>query len=194
MRSASCARNRRLTRCRITLLPTDLPTTSPTRTSSPAEQAPPDRAGRGTGRTTCTTRVGRPARRPRRITWAKSDESRRRCSAGNISVSGHHDGDRCSDRRDVNGERTRASGRELAAALTATGGQDRAPRTGPHTQSEAVGLGPTTVVRLEGPLAHGDSSKLLGGLAPASRVILRMTLVPARLDAFMDSQRRCGQR
>jgi hypothetical protein len=46
-------------------------------------------------------------------------------------------------------------GRKLAAALAAAGLQDRATRTGAHPQTEAVGLGPAAVVRLEGPLAHG---------------------------------------
>lgn len=46
------------------------------------------------------------------------------------------------------------SGRELGAALAAASGQDRAACARAHTQPEAVGLGTTPVVRLEGPLAH----------------------------------------
>lgn len=53
------------------------------------------------------------------------------------------------------------SGRQLFAALPTTGRDDRAARAGPHTQTEAVGLGPTTVVRLEGALAHGSFSRYL---------------------------------
>jgi hypothetical protein len=52
---------------------------------------------------------------------------------------------------------SRRSGREFAAALTATGGQDGTTRASPHAQTEAVRLGTTPVVRLEGPLAHGVS-------------------------------------
>src|SRR5215210_7810821 len=74
--------------------------------------------------------VGRPARRPDRTTAVNSGRRRRRACAGNTS------------------------GGELLAALAATTGDDRAARTGAHPQPEAVGLGPTTVVRLERALAH----------------------------------------
>jgi hypothetical protein len=47
------------------------------------------------------------------------------------------------------------SGRQLVAALTATGGQDGSTGAGAHPQAEAVGLGPATVVGLKGALAHG---------------------------------------
>ena len=74
--------------------------------------------------------VGRPARRPDRTTAVNSGRRRRRACAGNTS------------------------GGELLAALATTAGEDRAARTGAHPQPEAVGLGPTTVVRLERALAH----------------------------------------
>src|SRR5215212_733907 len=74
--------------------------------------------------------VGRPARRPDRTTAVISGRRRRRACAGNTS------------------------GGELLAALATTAGDDRAARTGAHPQPEAVGLGPTTVVRLERALAH----------------------------------------
>src|SRR3954454_10362432 len=74
--------------------------------------------------------VGRPARRPDRTTAVNSGRRRRRACAGNTS------------------------GGELLAALATTAGDDRAARTGAHPQPEAVGLGPTTVVRLERALAH----------------------------------------
>src|ERR671929_942788 len=74
--------------------------------------------------------VGRPARRPDRTTAVNSGRRRRRACAGNTS------------------------GGELLAALAAAAGDDGAARTGAHPQPEAVGLGPTTVVRLERALAH----------------------------------------
>ena len=46
-------------------------------------------------------------------------------------------------------------GRKFAATLAPASLQNRATRTGAHPQTEAVGLGPATVVRLVGPLAHG---------------------------------------
>ena len=45
-------------------------------------------------------------------------------------------------------------GRQLDAALAATGSQDGAAGTGTHTKAEAVLLGPTAVIRLKSPLAH----------------------------------------
>ena len=76
--------------------------------------------------------VGRPARRPDRTTAVNSGRRRRRACAGNTS------------------------GGELLATLATTAGEDRAARTGAHPQPEAVGLGPTTVVRLERALAHEE--------------------------------------
>ena len=46
------------------------------------------------------------------------------------------------------------SGRQLAAALAPASGEDGPACTGLHAQPEAVGLGPSAVVRLEGALAH----------------------------------------
>src|SRR5438309_5992167 len=74
--------------------------------------------------------VGRPTRRPDRTTAVNSGRRRRRACAGNTS------------------------GGELLATLAPTAGDDRPARAGPHPQPEAVGLGPTAVVRLEGALAH----------------------------------------
>lgn len=56
--------------------------------------------------------------------------------------------------------RKRRSGSEGFAALAATRGNDGATRTGPHPETEAVNTRPTTVVRLERPLAlgHGQHS------------------------------------
>ena len=48
---------------------------------------------------------------------------------------------------------------ELGATLATTSRQDRAARTGAHAETETVDLGPTTVVRLEGSLAHSCISK-----------------------------------
>ena len=45
-------------------------------------------------------------------------------------------------------------GAELLAALGAAGSQNRAAGAGAHASTETVGLGTTTVVRLESALAH----------------------------------------
>lgn len=77
-----------------------------------------------------TTRVVRPARAPRRIVSENSADVRIRTADGSNS------------------------GGELRPPLAPTGGKDRAAGAGPHTQTEAVGLGPAPVVRLEGALRH----------------------------------------
>src|SRR4051794_41887286 len=74
--------------------------------------------------------VGRPRRCPDRTTAVNSGRRRRRACAGNTS------------------------GGELLATLAPTAGDDRPPGAGAHPQPEAVRLGPTAVVRLEGALAH----------------------------------------
>jgi hypothetical protein len=51
-----------------------------------------------------------------------------------------------------------ASGREALATLRTTRCEDGAARTGAHPKTEAVLLVPTTVVRLERPLAHWNDS------------------------------------
>ncbi|MDQ1741868.1 MAG: hypothetical protein QOE23_207 [Pseudonocardiales bacterium] len=125
-RSWSWARNRRETWCRITLAPTAFPTTNPT------WLAPESSAGSASRYTTTDPER---TRRPRLVTEVKSAPDRRRCAAGNTELTG--------------------SGRQFAAALAPAGLQDGASGTSPHSQTEAVGLGPAAVVRLEGPLAHG---------------------------------------
>lgn len=65
----------------------------------------------------------------------------------------------------VRGARDRRSGGELLAALTAAACEDRTSGAGRHPQTEAVGLGPPTVVRLEGALAH-DVLRLSRSLEP----------------------------
>ena len=57
--------------------------------------------------------------------------------------------------------RTSESGRQAGAALATARRDDRATRTRPHTQPEAVGLRTTTVVRLEGALAHSGAPGML---------------------------------
>src|SRR5829696_6205745 len=74
--------------------------------------------------------VGRPARLPDRTTAVNSGRRRRRACAGSTS------------------------GGELLATLAPTTGEDRPARAGAHPQPEAVGLGPSAVVRLERALAH----------------------------------------
>ena len=85
-----------------------------------------------------TTTAGAPARAPRRTARPKS-----RLGA-TARVLGEHGAARVGRQAD-----------ELGAALAATGREDRAAGAGAHAQPEAVRLGPTAVVRLEGALAHG---------------------------------------
>ncbi len=72
-RSANCARNRRLTRCRTTLPPTDLPTTRPIAGRS-----------RRTEGCWCRTRWRQRARAPDRTTVANSVDRRSRYSRGSM--------------------------------------------------------------------------------------------------------------
>lgn len=127
-RAAMRARSRRLVRLRTTAPPTALETTKPTRGGCPA------RASAWLAWTTINVEPARAPLGPRKVA-AKSALARSRCPAGSTGSS---------------------SGGELGAALGAAGRQDGATRTGAHAQAEAVGLGPTTVVRLESTLAHED--------------------------------------
>lgn len=52
------------------------------------------------------------------------------------------------------------SGRQAGATLAAAGRENRAAGTGAHPQPEAVGLRATTVVRLEGALAHSGAPEM----------------------------------
>ena len=116
--------------------------------------------------------VGRPARRPDRTTAVNSGRRRRRACAGNTS------------------------GGELLATLAATTGEDRPARAGPHPQPEAVGLGPTAVVRLERALAHevlplhdiGGAHPPVDGCARGSRRARRSAAAPVTPEAG-----RCGR-
>jgi len=65
------------------------------------------------------------------------------------------------------GQHRQQSGREFGAALGPAGGQDGASGTGAHPQPEAMSLGPATVVRLEGALAHEVSDTADDGERPA---------------------------
>ena len=62
----------------------------------------------------------------------------------------------------------RKSGGELGASLAATRSEDRAPCARAHTQPEAVGLGPTPVVRLKGPFGHVNLQRSRGS-SPVAR-------------------------
>ena len=105
--------------------------------------------------------VGRPARRPDRTTAVNSGRRRRRACAGNTS------------------------GGVVLATLAPTAGEDRPARAGPHPQPEAVGLGPTTVVRLERALAHevlplhgiGGAHPPVGGCARGAGTAVRRSPV-----------------
>jgi hypothetical protein len=84
-------------------------------------------------RTTYTTTVGRPTRDPRRIVDLKS--------TGFVS-------------RECAGSTLR---RQARAPLAAARLENSASRAGTHTETKAVRLGTLAVVRLEGPLAHGNA-------------------------------------
>lgn len=60
------------------------------------------------------------------------------------------------------------SGSEFGAALAATRRNDGATRTGAHPETEAVDARPTTVVRLERPLALGHGQHSSSQWAPVS--------------------------
>lgn len=121
----TASRSRRLTRCRVTEFPTALPTVNPTRARSGDGACAPGEQW--------TTTAERPARSPERVVDRKSAERRSRWPAGST----------------VGPWRL---GREADAALGAPRGEHRTARTGAHPSPEAVRLGATTVVRLEGAL------------------------------------------
>ena len=141
--AASCARSRRVTRCRTTLPP-----------DRPADDEPDRAAG--------CRRVGRPAR------WCTTTRAAARATAtasddgGEVGRAAHPVVAGSTGRRARTRGRRPASGRQLAAALAAAGGDDGAAGAGAHAQPEAVRLGATAVVRLEGALAHGRGSKIGG--------------------------------
>jgi hypothetical protein len=53
------------------------------------------------------------------------------------------------------------SGGQAGATLATAVRENRAAGTGAHPQAEAVGLGATTVVRLEGALAHSGAPEMI---------------------------------
>lgn len=57
----------------------------------------------------------------------------------------------------------RKSGGQTGATLATAGRENRAAGTGAHPQPEPVGLGATTVVRLEGALTHSGAPEMIGG-------------------------------
>jgi len=69
------------------------------------------------------------------------------------------------------------SGRQALATLTATGGEDGTARTGAHPKAEAVLLVPTTVVRLERPLAHWNDSGTCLEIALSTNPLIDLPLV-----------------
>lgn len=58
------------------------------------------------------------------------------------------------------GQHPPGSGRQFGAALATPGSEDGPACTGPHAQPKTVGLGPATIVRLEGSLAHNGSTRV----------------------------------
>ncbi len=91
----------------------------------------------------CTTRVGRPARSPRRTVSLKSRLRRSRALLGSTL------------------NRT-TSGGELGATLAATSRQDPTARARAHPQPEPVGLGAPAIIRLIGALAHRSAPNRRG--------------------------------
>ena len=116
-------RRRRLTRFRVTELPTALLTIKPARGVSVASGDPGNR---------WTTTSGLAARRPCRTVVENSPRRRTRWVAGSTGS-----------------PRKRRSGRQPSAALRPARGNDRAAGAGAHAQAEAVRLGTAAVVRLE---------------------------------------------
>jgi hypothetical protein len=76
----------------------------------------------------------------------------------NATAAAHGGAEVIRPRNPVRPGQQRLSG-EFGATLATTSRQDGATGAGAHAQPESVHLGTTTVVRLEGSLAHGDSSK-----------------------------------
>jgi hypothetical protein len=116
---------RRCTRCLTTEFPTPFDTTNPILEYS----------GSVPMIAACTVTVFEPHLRPRRMQVRKSDPCRIRKPAGSTCTAV-------------------GSGRQLVAALAAPCGKDRAAGAGTHPQPEPVGLGPSTIIRLERPLTH----------------------------------------
>ena len=140
-RSATRARSRRLVRLRTTA-----PRRPWTRRNRPAAGDPHACRSRWRGPRAAWSRLGNPRGAHRRREVRPLAQSVRRR------------------------QHRRPSGGELGAALTATSGEDAATRAGAHPQTEAVGLGPAAVVRLESPLAHDVlSSALVGLVGPGGR-------------------------
>lgn len=139
--SRAITRSRRRTLLRVTALPTFLPTMNPNRAGAPEPSL-----------TTCTTTSWPGMRRPRRIVVRKSSAlSSRFARASTVK------------------HREARLGRQFAAALATTSGEDRTAGAGAHAQTEAVHLGAAAVVRLEGSLAHRILF-VLGGLLCRARV------------------------
>jgi len=123
---------------------------TPRLTTNPTSGSPP----RVTSGSTCTTRFIRPALEPRRTVIEKSSLLRMRWTA--VSTEG--------------------SSGQLRASLAPAVAQDGATGTRPHTQTEAVLAGTTTVVGLVRTLAHEwiltqgvESSQTLDPLARSAR-------------------------
>ena len=112
----------------------------------PCSTTKPDDAAAGRRRQVDGAGARRPARRGARRTAAHD--------RGEVGRAAHPVRRRAA-RRGRAGRAGRRSGRQLAAALAAAGGDDGAAGAGAHAQPEAVRLGPAAVVRLEGALAHG---------------------------------------
>ena len=102
----------------------------------------------------------------------------------------------------LGGGKHRTSGGEASAALGAAAGEDGTTGAGAHPEPKTVGLGPPTVVRLEGALAHerlqGEMGRPMAGPAlshprtPTKLVGMRAR--PSTVDLFtVRSGPRAGQ-
>lgn len=143
-RSRTRWRSLRFTAVRTTAPPTALLTTKPARGGGTVS---PVTCGSISPLRRWTTSSGRPARRPRRTAVAKSSRRLSRFSVGSTSWT------------------CKRSGGQAAAALATAVCENRAAGTGTHAQTEAVGLGATAVVRLEGALAHSGAPEMIRVLA-----------------------------
>jgi len=139
------SRSRRFTRLRTTAEPTARLTTKPTFGPASVGTGP-------TGKSSAPETTEPPARRPERSVRRNSSGFLIRVCCGSTTPPARPLG------RPPGSARWRAgSDGELLAALATTGGQHGAAGAGAHALTEAVDLGPPTVVRLERTLAHWNS-------------------------------------
>lgn len=157
MTGATSSLSRRLTRLRVTALPTALDTTKPHTLGE-------DSSGR---RRAYRTKFRRPLRTPERVVAENCREVLIRCCCASTSrlllrgpvwrLASKSPTEASDQKRSPRrGSQLR---RNRSAALGAAVCQDGTTGAGAHTKTEAVLLGTTAVIRLKSPLAHCNNSK-----------------------------------